>query len=167
MSDSNKKKDSGWIGVILFLLFIVCGLAFMLPFNIWVNILIAIVVVGISVGGIIFAAASLDGVPKFQIPNFEYKINQTELTNEDSTNMSPWDYYTSLRHKSWDELSGYEKERIVLAANLILEECGTHSTLSELKEFLQTHLPEIPKPYPGGDGVLGRFREWQKERKVH
>lgn len=112
-----------------------------------------------------FAAASLDGVPKFQIPNFEYKINQTELTNEDSTNMSPWDYYTSLRHKSWDELSGYEKERIVLAANLILEECGTHSTLSELKEFLQTHLPEIPKPYPGGDGVLGGFREWQESHK--
>lgn len=52
MSDNTNKKDSGWIGVILVLLFIVCGLAFMLPFNLYINILIAIVVVAISVGGI-------------------------------------------------------------------------------------------------------------------
>lgn len=93
----------------------------------------------------------MDYAPKFQIPNYDV-----------STHMSPWDYYTSLKHKHWNELSEYEKERIVLAANLILEECGTHSTLSELKEFLQTHLPEIPKPYPEGDSILGGFREWQK-----
>ena len=79
--------------------------------------------------------------------------------------VSPWDYYISLRHKSWNELSEYEKKRIVLAAHLILDECGTYSTLSELEEFLQIHLPEIPNPWPGGDGVLGGFRGWQRSQK--
>lgn len=78
--------------------------------------------------------------------------------------MSPWDYYTSLRHKSWKELSEYEKRRMVLAVHLILDDCGTLSTLSELEEFLQVHLPDIPEPYPGGDGVLGGYSEWQKNR---
>ena len=65
----------------------------------------------------------------------------------------------------WYEPSEYGKGRIVLAAHIIVNESGRSSTLSELKEFLQTHLPEIPKPYPGGDGVLGGFIEWQKNVK--
>lgn len=54
---------------------------------------------------------------------------------------------------------------MVLAAHLILDDCGTLSTLSELEEFLQLHLPELPNPYPGGDGALGGFREWQHCQK--
>lgn len=79
--------------------------------------------------------------------------------------MSPWDYYISLRHKSWKELSEYEKRRMVLAAHLILDDCGTLSTLSELEDFLKSHLPEIPESWSGGDGVLGGFREWQESHK--
>ena len=97
----------------------------------------------------------MDSTPKFQIPN-----------DDVCTHMSPWDYYNSLRHKSWNELSEYEKERIVLAANLILDECGTHSTLSELKEFLQIHLPDTSIPCAAEDGALCGFREWQKNKTL-
>lgn len=103
----------------------------------------------------IYVVGCSDSVPKFQIPNDEVSIN-----------MSPWDYYISLKHKSWNELTEYEKERMVLAAHLILDDCGTLSTLEELKEFLQIYLPDRPEPYPGGDGVLGGFREWQKNKTL-
>lgn len=79
--------------------------------------------------------------------------------------ISPWDYYISLRHKSWNELSEYEKRRMVLAAHLILDDCGTLSRLSELEAFLKIHLPETPN-HLGGDGVLGGFREWQESQNI-
>lgn len=124
-------------------------------------LLILLILNVIIVAFMLLIAGSLDNASKFQIPDYVHINTQTELADDD-----PWDYYTSLRHKSWDELSEYEKERIVVAAHLILDDCGTISTLSELKEFLQIHLPEVPKPYPGGDGLLDGFRELQKERKV-
>lgn len=96
------------------------------------------------------------------VPHIGLKISYSY----DSNKISPWDYYKSLRHKSWDELSEYEKDRMVLAAHLILDECGTLSTLSELEGFLKNHLPEVPDPWPGGDGVLGEFIEWQKNMKT-
>lgn len=89
----------------------------MLQLNIWINILIAIAVVGISAGGIIFTVMCLDGAPKFQIPNFENK-------DEERAKISPCDYYTSLIHKSWNEVSKYEKQRMAFAGHLILDECG-------------------------------------------
>ncbi len=113
---------------------------------------------------IIYVVGCSDYSPKFQISDNEYKINRTKLTDEENSNMSPYDYYTSLRHKSWDGLSEYEKERMILAAHLILDDCGTVSTLSEIETFLTNRLPDNPKSYPGGDGVLGGFREWQKNR---
>lgn len=76
--------------------------------------------------------------------------------------ISPWDYYLSLRHKSWTELSEYEKEKMVLAAHLILDDCGTISAFSELEAFLKIHLREISS---FGEGVLGGFREWQESQK--
>lgn len=82
--------------------------------------------------------------------------------------MSPWDYYLSLRNNSWNELSAYEQKRIVLAAYLILDDIGTLTTESEVKEFLQSHLPEHPKFWnEEADNVLYGFREWQfsRERK--
>lgn len=116
-------------------------------------LLILIILNVIVVALILLVIGSLDNASKFQIPYDEYKINQDELADEDNAKVSPWDYYTSLKHKSWDELSEYEKRRMVLAAHIILDECVTLFTLSELEEFLQGHLPEIPKFYPDGDGV--------------
>lgn len=43
---------------------------------------------------IIYVVGCSDSVPKFQIPNDEVSIN-----------MPPWDYYISLKHKSWNELT--------------------------------------------------------------
>lgn len=117
------------------------------------------------VGTLLFIVSNLDNAPKLQIPTDEHINNPTELADEESTKMSPWDYYISLRHKSWKELSEYEKRRIVLAAHLILDDCGTLSTLSELEVFLKIHLPEMPESWSGGDGVLGGFREWQESHK--
>lgn len=79
--------------------------------------------------------------------------------------MSPWDYYISLRHRSWNELSEYEKKRMVLAAHLILDDCGILSTLSELEVFLKIHLPETLPSFSGDNGVLAGFKEWQKRTK--
>lgn len=80
--------------------------------------------------------------------------------------ISPWDYYLSLRHKSWNELSEYEKEKMVLAAYLILDDCGIFSAFSELEAFLKIHLPEMSSyPYHFEEGVLGGFREWQESQK--
>lgn len=118
------------------------------------------------VGALLFIFRGLDNAPKFQIPTYEHINNPTELADKECIKMSPWVYYTSLRHKSWNELSEYEKGRMVLAAHLILEEYRIPSTLSELEEFLQIHLPEKPKPYPDGEGVLGGFREWQMNIKA-
>lgn len=95
----------------------------------------------------------MDSAPKFQIP--------TELADKESIKVSPWDYYTSLRYKSWNELSEYEKGRMVLAAYLILEECRTPSTLSEIEEFLKSHLPERLL-HSGDTGVLRGFKEYHK-----
>lgn len=77
--------------------------------------------------------------------------------------ISPWDYYLSLRHKPWNELSAYEQNRIVLAAYLILDECGTVTTESEVEEFLRLHLPEQPNIWDG-ETVLHGFREWQSSK---
>ena len=79
--------------------------------------------------------------------------------------MTPWDYYISLRHKSWSQLSAYEKERMVLAAHMILDDIGTFSILSEVEEFLKIHLPEITELWPAGEGILGGFKEWQESHK--
>lgn len=97
----------------------------------------------------------MDSAPKFQIPIYDV-----------STNISPWDYYNSLRHKSWNELSEYEKDKIVLAAHIILDKGGVLSTLSELKEFLQIYLPDISISYPGEDDVLDGFLEWQNNKTL-
>lgn len=118
------------------------------------------------VGALLFIFRGLDNAPKFQIPDDERVKTQSEIANDNTAKMSPWDYYTSLRHKSWNELSEHQKERMVLAAHIILDECGTLSTLSELEGFLKNHLPEVPDPWPGGDGVLGGFIEWQKNMKT-
>ena len=117
------------------------------------------------VGALLFIFRCLDSAPKFQIPKVERVNNPTELADEESTKMSPWDYYISLRHRSWKELSEYEKRRMVLAAHLILDEIGTFSILSEVEEFLKIHLPEITESWPGRDGILGGFKEWQESHK--
>lgn len=129
----------------------------------WIIILLAGLNI-IIILSIIYVVGCSDTSPKFQIPDNEHIINHTKLTDEERPNMSPWDYYTSMSHKSWDELSEYEKERMILAAHLILDDCGIDSTLSETETFLTNRLPDNPKSYPGGDGVLGGFREWQKNR---
>lgn len=77
---------------------------------------------------------------------------------------SYWNYYIGLRHKHWSELSEQDKERIVLAAHLILNDIGILSTLSEVKEFLKNHLPE--KVNPWCESVLGGYIEWQSTRNV-
>lgn len=118
------------------------------------------------VGALLFIFRGLDNAPKFQIPDYERVKTQSEIANDNTAKMSPWDYYTSLRHKSWNELSIHQKERMVLAAHIILDECGTLSTLSELGEFKKNHLPEVPDPWPGNDGVLGGFIEWQNNMKT-
>lgn len=125
-------------------------------------IAITLIILNILIFGVIlFIVRNLNNAPKLQIPDDERVNNPIELADEESTKMSPWDYYISLRHKSWEELSEYEKERMVLAAHLILDDCGTLSTLSELEVFLKIHLPEITEPEFDGDGVLGGFREWK------
>lgn len=129
-------------------------------------IAITLVILNILIfGALLFIFRCLDSAPKFQIPDDERVNNPTELADEESTKMSPWDYYISLRHKSWKELSEYEKRRMVLATHLILDEIGTFSILSEVEEFLKYHLPEIPESWSDGDGVLGGFREWQESHK--
>lgn len=79
--------------------------------------------------------------------------------------MAPWYYYISLRHKSWSQHSAYEKERMVLAAHMILDDIGTFSILSEVEEFLKINLPEITESWAGRDGILGGFKEWQESHK--
>lgn len=130
----------------------------------WIDITLIILNI-LIVGALLFIFRGLDSAPKFQIPDEERVNNPIELADEESTKMSPWDYYISLRDKSWEELSEYEKRRMVLAAHLILDDCGTLSTLSELEVFLKIHLPEIPPSFPGDNGVLAGFREWQKQTK--
>lgn len=124
-------------------------------------LLVIILLVIIPLGFVWAAVINLDNASTFQTPFYDHINNPAELADEDSPKMSPCDYYISLRHKSWNELSEYEKGRMVLAAHIILDKCGTLSTLSELEKFLQTHLPDIPKPYPGGYSVLGGFSEWE------
>lgn len=78
--------------------------------------------------------------------------------------MSPWDYYIAMRHKSWNELTEYEQERITLAAYLICQEIGTSTTIFEVENFLRIHLPEIPQFPPPRGGVLCGFIEWQSRK---
>lgn len=129
-------------------------------------IAITLIILNILIFGVIlFIVRNLNNAPKLQIPDDERVNNPIELADEESTKMSPWDYYISLRHKSWEELSEYEKRRMVLAAHLILDDCGTLSTLSELEVFLKIHLPEIPSSFSNDDGILAGFIEWQKQTK--
>lgn len=130
----------------------------------WIAITLIILNI-LIVGALLFIFRGLDSAPKFQIPTDEHINNPTELADKESIKMSPWDYYTSLRHKSWNELSEYEKGRMVLVAHLILDEIGTFSILSEVEEFLKHQLPENPESWSVGDGVLGGFREWQESHK--
>lgn len=81
----------------------------------------------------------------------------------ETVEMSPWDYYISLKYKRWDELSAYEQKRIVLAAYLILCDIGILATKSEVEEFLQSHLPEQSDPFCGRTTLRG-FWEWQSSK---
>ena len=121
----------------------------------WITILLIAANIIVILFLIYVVGPSMDSAPKFQIPIYDV-----------STNISPWDYYNSLRHKSWNELSEYEKDKIVLAAHIILDKGGVLSTLSELKEFLQIYLPDISISYPGEDDVLDGFLEWQNNKTL-
>lgn len=58
---------------------------------------------------ILYVVGCSDSSPKFQIPNNEHLNNPTGLADVESPKISPWEYYSSLKHKSWNELSEYEK----------------------------------------------------------
>ena len=226
MSETNK-RDYNWIGMLLILLLIGWKIVEVLPFNIYINILIAILAVVLivvlfivgAIGLVYFFAYALGargqaiqdswdywekmkvykwndlteeeqsehvsacrviesdcgGVPDYekiltalkeQLPITDPHVGLKYSSSYDAHKLSPWDYYYSLRHKSWNELSEYEKERMIFAVHLILDECGTLSNLSETEAFLKIHLPETPNPYPGGDRVLGGFIERQKNMKT-
>ena len=123
-------------------------------------IILAGLIIWISV--IIFIIGCSNSAATFQIPCDAPQTNPNDLAADDRPKMSPWDYYISLKHKSWDELSEYEKNRMIIAAHLILDDCGTNSTYSEIEEFLKINLPEKSDQRFGGDSALVGFREWQE-----
>ena len=129
MCENANKKDYGWIGMIIFLLLMGWDLASILPFNIYINILIAIVaviliiVLFIGVGiGLVYAVTMGMGERKQAI--------------QDS-----WDYWKKMKVHKWEELSEEEQGKLICARRVINGDCGVIQSDEEILSYLKTRLP--------------------------
>lgn len=129
MSENANKKDYGWIGMILLLLLMVWEIASLLPFNIYINILITIVAViliivlfiGVGVGLVYAVAMGMAG---------------RKQATQDS-----WDYWEKMKVHKWEELSEDEQEKLICARRVINGDCGVIQSDEEMLSYLKTRLP--------------------------
>lgn len=64
------------------------------------------------------------------------------------TEISAWDYWETHKSKSWTELSGEEKEKMLIANLIIADDVGAVVTKEKLTIMLEEQLP-ISEPHVG------------------
>lgn len=135
MNESSDKKDYNWIGMLLLLLLIGWEIVDILPFNIYINILIAIVAVILIVALFIAVAIGL-------VFLFGAAIGARGPAIQDS-----WDYWDKMKVHKWEELSKEEQEKLICAYRVIVDDCGgvpdDDKILIALKEQLPITDPRV------------------------
>lgn len=138
MSDTNK-NDYSWIGMLLILLLIGWGIVEVLPFDIYINILIAILAVVLIVALFIGGAIGL-------VLLFGYALGARGQAIQDS-----WDYWEKMKVHKWDDLTEEEQSKLVSACRVIWCDCGRvpddEKILTALKEQLPIMDPHVGLKY--------------------
>lgn len=126
MSKSNNKPDySGILLILLVGVYIVISL----PFNIYINLLIAI-------GAVVLLIAILLAIALGGIFLFAYSISARGQAIQDS-----WDYWEKMKSSKYEDLSDEEKDKLLIACRVISGDCGAVVSDDEIIEALETQLP--------------------------
>lgn len=129
MSDTTDKRDYSWFGMLAILLLIGWRIVDLLPFNIYINVLIAIVAVALLIA--IFIAG---------VFGFIYMVS-LGLGLRGQAIQDSWDYFEKMKSLKYEELSEEEKDKLIIACRVINGDCGIIMSDDEIIEALKSQLP--------------------------
>lgn len=126
MSKSNNKPD--YSGILLIIL-VGVDIVISLPFNIYINLLIAI-------GAVVLLIALFVAVSFGMVFFFARSIGARGQAIQDS-----WDYWEKMKSSKYEDLSDEEKNKLLIACRVISGDCGAVVSDDEIIEALETQLP--------------------------